>query len=102
MNNRVNDTVLDLDGRLVNDIPVRKETFGPEGVTERIAEIWEMVEAGKRLPLNAEFILGTRIRGVRNTGGHDSEDIERMSAAVSGLKNLCGEDKQYADLVSEL
>lgn len=103
MNDRVSERVLDLDGCLVDDIPVRKETSGPEGVTERVAEIRKMVEAGERLPMNTEFILGTNIRGVCNTMGQDrSKGIIRMFAVVAGLMKVCGENEQYAGLVSEL
>lgn len=102
MNNRVNDTVLDLDGHEIGGLKIQPALRGPEGVTERVAEIREMVEAGERLPMNTEYILGTNILGVRNTGGQDPRDIARMFAAVAGLMNVCGNNERYAGLVSEL
>lgn len=103
MNNRVHDTVLDLDGHEIGALKIQPTPRGTDGVIKHIAEIRERVETGEGLPMNTEYILGTNIVGVCNTMGQDpSKGIIRMFAAVAGLMKVCGENEQYAGLVSEL
>ncbi len=104
MNNRVNEQVLNPDGSSRRDIPVQPALRGPEGVNVLIHEIRKRVEQGERLPMNAAFILGTRIMGVCHTMGEkgSSREITKMFANVAGLVTACGDNEKYVGIVSEL